>query len=128
MEYHEALWVVIGTAAPVIALAAVVALGQFSLSPEKKRVTIGYGLVTIAAYLMLGASFLLAIAVFTFALDGLSNKADVWNRSTVGIMAIWSISLLFIATMLLQFRSLPWSKPRSRATPRKPPESQERRT
>jgi len=28
VAYHEAFWVVIGTAAPVIALAAVVALGQ----------------------------------------------------------------------------------------------------
>jgi hypothetical protein len=100
--YHEAFWIVAGTAAPVIALAAVVAYGQLAdvwpgeddADPAAKQVLTGASIALVLSFLTQGA-------VLGTALLSLAAYRDKWGVPGVAFWLIGAgIFLLWIGALL----------------------------
>ena len=112
--YHETFWVVAGTTAPVIALAAVVAYGQLAeVWPGKDDDEPATEKVLIVASLALVISFLTQGAVLGTALLSIADHRDRWG---VPGLPFW---LIGAGVLLLWIGALPTGVVMDRATGRK---------
>jgi hypothetical protein len=95
VAYHEAFWVVVGTAAPVIALADVVLVGQLVAtgSAEQNRPDRLDNLV----FVVLAACFTSQLFLLLFALDSLATDSDAVSTWWAAATTTFGIFLLFAA-------------------------------
>jgi len=122
MAYHEAFWVVAGTGAPVIALAALVVLNQIiglmarhkitgaEIPPDRHR-----SLVT--CYWLIGAAVAIQIWVLTVALESLAAERDRFPLFAPGSAMIAGFLLLTVGggLAIIYFSSHPPAKPQASA-------------
>jgi hypothetical protein len=106
--YHEEYWVVIGTAAPVIALAAVVALNQANVGLERiirnqpqeevaEKVPIGYW-PSLFYFMALLLCVLSQLVAFVLSLLTLARKNETGNTVVAaGVLAGGGLFLLWFA-------------------------------
>jgi hypothetical protein len=97
--YHETFWVVAGTTAPVIALAAVVAYGQLAeIWPGKDDDDPAAEKALLVASFALVISFLTQGAVLGTALLSVADRRDRWGVPALPFCLIGAgIFLLWIA-------------------------------
>jgi hypothetical protein len=96
--YHEAFWVVVGTAAPVITLAAIVASGQLHL-PETHYVERVVVRTTVVASGILGLCCGTQIVALGEALNSLAHERD--TTSLVGPATVIIVGLLLLLATTL---------------------------
>src|SRR5215472_10070493 len=99
MAYHEAFWVVIGTAAPVITLAATVGYHQLSSQPAPKHVTWFDTSRAAIGYLALGGCVLLQVAALTDALNSLGDARDLGSLQVAKNLVVCGLGLLFLGVI-----------------------------
>ena len=90
--YHEAFWVVAGTAAPVVALAAVVAVGPTYDMSTALLGKVAFALISIAT--------LAELAVLSASLISVSVGRDVLSPVVTAVLAVGGFLLLFAATFV----------------------------
>jgi amino acid transporter len=108
--YHEAYWVVIGTAAPVIALAAVVAFNQANIGLERlirnqpreeaaEKVPIGFW-ASLFSFMALILCVISQLWAFVLSLLTLATKNEDGNTVVEGgVLAGGGLFLLWFATL-----------------------------
>lgn len=106
MRYHESFWILIGTAAPIIALANVVTFGQ-AMDAKARLSSQGrdrdfstprktfFSLLRLGHPYFVGLCFLASAALIILAAASLWQEKDVWA-------GFWTIFLLG-ATLILLF-------------------------
>jgi hypothetical protein len=96
MEYHEAFWVVIGTAAPVVALSLTVSATR-GIRASKRH---GRGALWLYTLSIVGYC---AVAAIMFnALDSLRTKSDA-EMGTAEIVMLFAFVDMFAITILAGF-------------------------
>jgi hypothetical protein len=91
-EYHEQFWVVAGTAAPVIALAAVVAAGPTYDMSSARLGKVVFTVISIAT--------LAELAVLCVSLISISVRDAVLSPVVAVVLAVGGFLLLFAATFV----------------------------
>jgi hypothetical protein len=95
VAYHKDFWVVVGTAAPVIALAAVVALNQVpNRPPPGQPRNMPASVAALIAISALYACLILQAVSLSRALDSLAHERDQANLKSATTATISGIALL----------------------------------
>src|SRR6516162_1398940 len=101
VAYHKDFWVVVGTAAPVIALAAVVALNQLPIrEPPGQQTSMRAAVVGFSALCLFYACLLLQVLSLYRALGSLAHEHDESSLKSATIVSISGIALLAVGGLL----------------------------
>lgn len=101
--YHEAFWVVIGTAAPVIALSYVVAISEI-VKAYPLRIPKRYATRYIVQMALTMLGFTLTLITLTFTLASLDHGHNSMPTAVAGLLTLISLfGAMFTAGMYLWF-------------------------
>jgi hydrogenase/urease accessory protein HupE len=102
--YHEAFWVVVGTAAPVIILAAIVAVGQLNLgraaSTRSRKRFAASDRLSFVEFSIFGFAFAIQGLPLGDALASLAAEQDKASLNLAVYCLTSSFVLLFLGTLL----------------------------
>jgi hypothetical protein len=110
-EYHEAFWVVVGSAAPVIALSATIALGQVLdvLGPRRPRPhkrsswekwKLALRSRLFWAYATAVVTYAINLGVFANSASSLAHERDDENTSLIVVLSVLSLAFVLIQVLL----------------------------
>ncbi len=124
VAYHEAFWVVVGTAAPVIALASAVVYNRapavMADATKRRRETghdAGVARFAFAVGMMVSGCLVSQVVAFGAALLCLARETDISSPVTIGVVQLGGFVLLLLpvglAINVAEGRMRRWAKPTS---------------
>ena len=99
MAYQKDFWVVAGTAAPVIALAAIISYYQ-SVQVFQPKLKLGRRVVAVIGGLASCSCLAFEISVFLFALLSLANGGDIFGLGGIIWLAVGGFALLLVGGLI----------------------------